>query len=82
MFTKFSKDSKKGFDKVLEVGAGHGQHYTYLKGNFGTYTMTDVLPNLLNNIEVTNSRVVIEKNSIDAASLRYDDNSFDRLIAT
>jgi phosphatidylethanolamine/phosphatidyl-N-methylethanolamine N-methyltransferase len=81
-FTKFSKDCKKNFDKILEVGAGHGQHYKYLKEDFKAYTMTDVRPNLLNNLKVSDARVVIEKTSIDAESLPYADNSFDRLIAT
>jgi ubiquinone/menaquinone biosynthesis C-methylase UbiE len=81
-FTKFSRVSKKSFHEILEVGAGHGQHYKYLKGDFITYTMTDVRPNLLNNLQVSDPRVVIEKKSIDAEFLPYGDDSFDRLIAT
>jgi hypothetical protein len=52
-FTKFNGNGKQSFQKILEVGAGHGQHYKYLKGDFVTYTMTDVRPNLLNNLKVS-----------------------------
>ena len=81
-FTKFIGDWQKGFENVLEVGAGHGQHYKYLDRDFVKYTMTDIRPSLLKNLEIDDSRVIIEKRSIDAESLPYEDDSFDRVIAT
>lgn len=68
--------------KILEVGAGHGQHYKYVDTNFGSYLMTDIRPHLFKTVELESSKVRIEDKSIDAEYLPYPENSFDRLVAT
>jgi len=64
---------------LLEVGAGRGQHINYVK-KYSTYTMTDLRPQFLPKIK--KDSVKIETSSVDCSKLNYDDNSFDRLIAT
>ena len=77
---RFSKNSD--LLEVLEVGAGHGQHQMYVNHNFKNYTMTDMRPNLLLGKPLQDPRIAVELDSVNAENLPYDDNSFDRLIAT
>ena len=68
--------------KIVEVGSGQGQHLKYVTENYDSYLVTDLRPSLLKSLERANNRINIEKNSVDAESLPYADNEFDRLIAT
>ncbi|HZX80645.1 MAG TPA: class I SAM-dependent methyltransferase [Lysobacter sp.] len=73
-------------DRVLEVGAGSGHHYRYLREKPREYVLTDGSDPMLRVSrqryadEVATGRIIIEKQ--DASALTYDDASFDRLIAT
>jgi ubiquinone/menaquinone biosynthesis C-methylase UbiE len=76
---------KVNFEKVLEVGAGTGEHIKHIKHNFSEYWLTDAnLPMLSQTTEKFASekkgRILIQKE--DAANLSFADGSFDRLIAT
>lgn len=86
---KLLEDSlPEGFhaDDVLEVGAGSGHHYSYLKDRPRRYVLTDDSESMLavavqrHQAEVAAGSVVIERQ--DATRLTYADGSFDRLIAT
>jgi len=68
------------FPRVLEVGAGSGQHREYVKHPYETYVETDL--RLEGRVEsVVNGRTLVREPA-DACNLSYDDGSFDRLIAT
>ena len=73
------------FSRVLEIGAGTGEHLAFVKHGFDQYVLTDLDPKTL---EVAGSKLkqkyggklLLETQS--GAGLSYADNSFDRLIAT
>jgi ubiquinone/menaquinone biosynthesis C-methylase UbiE len=70
--------NNEGF-QILEVGAGNGQHFAYVRGNFSRYVMTDIRPDMF---PADIPKVEFVRRSIDAQNLPYEDESFDRLIAT
>lgn len=78
----FNKDHH--FSKVLEVGAGTGIHIGHIHHTFDHYIMTDLNPPLLDKITSTstNTKGKVTTEIQDATSLNYEDNSFDRVIAT
>ena len=74
------------FERVLEVGAGTGAHFPYVRHSFREYHVTDLDPEAL---DVARKRAettahdgtwVFETQS--ASGLRYPDQTFDRLVAT
>ena len=67
-------------EDVLEIGAGNGQHIRYVSENFNTYTMTDIRPEMLP--KQVGQGIKIISSSINAESLPFQDDSFDRLVAT
>ena len=72
------------FEKVIEIGAGNGEHLSYVNHNFNSYLETDVRIEVLatgtKNREI-DSRVIQE--ALDANQLStVTSDSFDRLIAT
>lgn len=73
------------FPQVLEVGAGSGHHIQTVRHKFDRYVMTDLntdyLKHLVDKVAGKHSGKV-EVDSQDATKLTYDDNSFDRVIAT
>ncbi|MDI1276635.1 class I SAM-dependent methyltransferase [Methylobacter sp.] len=75
-----------GIETILEVGAGSGHHFPYVKKTFSKYIMTDGSPEMLGiasekySREVSSGLMVIEQQ--DATRLSYADDSVDRLIAT
>ena len=72
--------------EVVEVGAGSGHHYSYLKHPPQRYYLTDGSETMLDvaarrhAAEVASGRIVLEQQ--DATRLTYEDGRFDRLIAT
>lgn len=77
---------ERTFARVLEVGAGTGAHFPFVRHRFDEYRITDLDPKA---IEV--ARQVIDKSGRSASvsfaahgatDLPYEDKSFDRLIAT
>lgn len=73
------------FPKVLEVGAGTGEHVKYVRHGFDEYWMTDLNPPMLERIpdislQERQSRLLTSKEN--AACLSFEDSTFDRVIAT
>jgi len=73
-------------ERVLEVGAGSGHHFSFLKRPVPEYVLTDASDRMLQvaasryQKEIEEGRIIISKQ--DATRLDYPDESFDRLIAT
>jgi phosphatidylethanolamine/phosphatidyl-N-methylethanolamine N-methyltransferase len=72
-------DANRYFSKVLELGAGHGQHLKFVKHGFEEYFESDLrIGNLPNR-----GRPNINQIELDAADLSiFPDATFDRIIAT
>src|SRR3989338_2147857 len=74
------------YDRVLEVGAGSGHHFPYVKHSFRQYVMTDSNNAMLEiasrkySSQLTGGSLITEMQN--ATELAYPDHSFDRLIAT
>jgi ubiquinone/menaquinone biosynthesis C-methylase UbiE len=69
--------------KILEIGAGKGELYKYVTGNFDQYFMTDVSSwgiEEIKKIAETDKRVVFELQDIE--NLKYQNNFFDRVLVT
>lgn len=76
---KFDWSNAKLPGRFLEVGAGHGQHIDFVNPkSWNEYIQTDLRPPDLND----SGRGKWIMQSIDAALLPFEDQSFDRLIAT
>lgn len=75
-----------GLKNILEVGAGSGHHFPFVKKGFAKYVMTDGSSTMLAiasekySSEVSSGLMAIEQQ--DATKLRFPYSSFDRLIAT
>lgn len=73
------------FERVLEVGAGTGEHIQFVRHKFDEYILTDLDLKTLN---VARSKLAgIHEGKIKfevqvGSELAYPDNSFDRLVAT
>ena len=78
-------DCQAHFCSVLEVGAGTGQHFPFVRHTFDRYTLTDldtktleVAKRKLAGIRSQNVTFEVQMGS----ELSYPDNTFDRLVAT
>ncbi len=77
--------SKSYFGRVLEVGAGTGEHVAFVRHAFDEYILTDLDQSTL---DVAKSKLrgfhegKLRYESQPAGGLRYEDDVFDRLIAT
>ena len=73
------------FEKVLEIGAGTGEHVSFVRHNFDQYFLTDLDVKTLEVAKGKLSDKYSNKLLYEIQSgeeLSYADNSFDRLIAT
>lgn len=70
------------FPQVLEVGAGTGQHLSYVRHRYDRYLMTDIRDDMLARAQTLNAgKSGLAYERADATKLPYGDASFDRLIA-
>lgn len=67
------------FDRVLEVGAGKGEHFDFVQHDFGSYVETDIRAADARIGRADPRRLFTEA---DAQDLPFEDASFDRVIAT
>lgn len=77
--------SHQHFNRVLEIGAGTGEHISFVRHTFDEYILTDHDPKTL---EVAKKKLsgIYEKNvSFETQignTIAFNDNTFDRLVAT
>lgn len=64
--------------RVLEPGAGQGEHFRFVRHGFDEYVELDVRPNVRPKVQDPRIVRVIG----DAQRLEYDDGVFDRVVAT
>ena len=72
--------TNEGF-KIIEVGAGQGEHLDFVVPNYSEYLVTDNNINQLSKISLNRGHQ-IKKKRVDAESIKFQDNRFDRLIST
>lgn len=80
---EFGPDVK--FARVLEIGAGSGIHLQFVRHLYDAYVMTDGSAAMLEQASARrgdSSMGKVEFECADATRLHYEDNSFDRVIAT
>ena len=80
---KRAKNKKAKFKRILEIGAGKGELYQYVKGDFAEYFMTDISSwgeSEINKITKADKRIKFELQNIE--KLNYPDNHFDRVLVT
>lgn len=68
--------------EILEIGAGEGEHLGFVSNDFSRYVMTDIDLNRLERFssENRNERVLVRR--ADATELPFENEVFDRTIAT
>lgn len=72
--------SKKYFSRILEVGAGNGEHLSFVQCQFGEYVATDIRIENLKNIPSKFKNVKVTVQNVE--SLDFEDGSFNRIIVT
>jgi ubiquinone/menaquinone biosynthesis C-methylase UbiE len=73
------------FNRVLEIGAGTGEHVKFVRHKFEEYILSDLDQKTLDVAESKLKNQHADKLKFDCqegSELRYSDNSFDRVIAT
>ena len=72
--------SNKG-QKIIEVGAGQGEHIKFVTSNYTEYFVTDTNLSRLDKTKLgKNNKIKLKK--VNAESTNFKDNNFDRLIST
>jgi phosphatidylethanolamine/phosphatidyl-N-methylethanolamine N-methyltransferase len=67
--------------KILEVGYGKGEHFSFITQDFTSYTAIDINSSAPDP-KFVEKRGVFEYKSMNAEDLKFPSNHFDRLIAT
>lgn len=68
------------FTRILELGAGSGEHLKFVRSSFEEYYLTDIRIDVLTqNIESRQGLIIEEQ---DVQNLRYENSYFDRVIMT
>ena len=78
-------DDQTYFGRVLEVGAGTGEHFQFVRHRFDEYTLTDLDPKTLEVAKTKLASTHDGKVGFEVQTgnrLAYSDNTFDRLVAT
>ena len=81
--SKFGNASVKSVERILEIGAGRGEHYRFVTNDFSEYLMTDISEWGRSEIEAlaaTDRRIKFEVQ--DMQKLSFEDESFDRVIVS
>jgi phosphatidylethanolamine/phosphatidyl-N-methylethanolamine N-methyltransferase len=69
---------KENFDNVIELGAGNGEHFQFVRHDFKTYLLSDLRDKT--NFISEDQRVRFE--SFNAEEIPYDKDCFQRVIST
>lgn len=72
----------KTYETVLELGVGPMAHFPAVRHGFSRYIASDYDPKVIGWLKAREWDVRIEIQELSGASLPFDDNSIDRLIAT
>ncbi|WP_122671262.1 class I SAM-dependent methyltransferase [Pseudomonas viridiflava] len=78
-------DQGKHFKKVLEIGAGTGEHVKFVRHEYDEYTLSDMDEKTLEVAKgklLTMQRGNLKFERQEGSELNYADDTFDRLIAT
>lgn len=67
---------------VLEIGVGTMAHFPFVRHRFDRYVASDFDQAVLDNIKKKPLADKVELRKLDGGALPFDDDSFDRLIAT
>ncbi|MCQ9473713.1 class I SAM-dependent methyltransferase [Pseudomonas alliivorans] len=73
------------FKKVLEIGAGTGEHVKFVRHDYDEYTLSDMDGKTLEVAKaklLTTQRGSLKFERQEGSTLNYADDSFDRLVAT
>ncbi len=71
---------KSHFNKILEVGAGIGEHVPFVRATWNEYFLTDIRVSRLK--EAFGESKVIKVLEADVTDLPFEDNQFDRVLTT
>jgi ubiquinone/menaquinone biosynthesis C-methylase UbiE len=67
---------------ILEIGAGEGEHFSFVSQDYSKYVMSDIDNERLSRSEAVNEDDRIDYKTADAVNLPFLTNEFDRTIAT
>lgn len=84
-FSEKAFDSKVHFDRVLEIGAGTGEHLPFVRHTYNKYVLTDIDPGTLDLAKKKLGKIYDDRVEFEVQTgekLAYPDNSFDRVIAS
>jgi len=84
-FLEKAFDKTKNFERIIEIGAGTGEHVPFVRHNFQEYVLSDMDIKTLNVAKNKLAGLHDGKLKFEIQTgekLDYPDNSFDRLIAT
>lgn len=71
---------RKHFGRILEVGAGIGEHLEFVESSYDEYLLTDLRIDLL--VEAMTPRPGLTIEQQDVQNLTYPNRTFDRVIVT
>ena len=82
LIPRISYGRKRISSKVLEVGAGSGQHLKFVEKTYSKYTLTDINFSLMLENNRESKFAKIEYKVADVQNLPFKTGSFDRVIST
>ena len=71
--------TEKSFSKILEIGAGEGEHVKYVKVSFDEYILTDIIE-MPDDVQIEIQNVYFKK--ANAENLDFTELEFNRVIVT
>lgn len=72
------KGVNENFDNVIELGAGNGEHFQFVRHDFNTYLMSD----LRDKTKFVSEDRRVRFESFSAEDIPYSENCFQRVIST
>jgi phosphatidylethanolamine/phosphatidyl-N-methylethanolamine N-methyltransferase len=75
-------DASRHYNRVLEIGANHGEHLQYVQHTFNEYFLTDIESFDKSVLPPSEKRSGLIFQSEDACKLSFPDNHFDRVLCS